>query len=469
MAELITALSDIGIGRPAHTESIRSWDPTGKAITGSVLNDDTFLSGPCGFGQLFTPKGTAAGWSGGTISHLTDFSPRVTVRTGDVGRNGTTGEGTGGLIKRLMNAYGDGRYLFDAKVSLEVLNYDELRPDYWLFALDTCLPNGTRRLFEFRIENWNSTSSLATFKIQLNKGDGTYFDTGAVYVPNYNENKLMTFDVSFEIDTALGLFLGLKIDNSVALGSLAATPSDTAIPAMYVANAVSSPAQAVTEMQGGQVISTYLPRFAGGINPFLQVYNRSASTQTAGLLNLHRQRTTRLDGKSRSTPHYPGPMQSSIRNYLFSNWPMSNGTIINTPPIECNPGEEITYDILVESIAGVPTSASLAAQFEVVPHSHKGLTIHSYTSSILPTWIPIVAADGYLDHLQNAVFPANLLTGLALTAGTDDRKRIVSRSLKVTSLGSLNRMKLTAALAGGTTPTVSVTVAAAVSKRLRDA
>lgn len=142
--------------------------------------------------------------------------------------------------------------------------------------------------------------------------------------------------------------------------------------------------------------------------------------------------------------------------YVFQN--LTAGTY-NTPDIDANVGDDYAVEVLIHSVNGAPTTASLTAKIQVAPILLNGgpSNIAAETNAITRTWQDVVAGDGYLGHaLLDGAFPTSLADQtIGATAN-----RVVHRRFRPPMLGQIFRVSLTAAFTGGTSPSFSVTVGA---------
>ncbi len=142
-------------------------------------------------------------------------------------------------------------------------------------------------------------------------------------------------------------------------------------------------------------------------------------------------------------------------NILASNIRLTAGTF-ETPEIEIEAlDRQVMFDVLIESVNGTPSTATLSAKYQLAPINYNGNNMdYDPTSGVQRPWIDVVAADGYTGHLLvDGAWPADL-------AASYSTHRSVSRRLIVPPLNRLVRLSLTAAFTGGTTPNFRVTIAA---------
>lgn len=255
-------------------------DPTGLARKGKLLWDDSFESSACGWMQLMTPAQDGSGTPGGTVSRLTyRGKPRIIARTPDVSGASIM------ALKREHTTYGDGRYLVEFLVSLEQVTMIADRPRYFGWGLDVARSDGTRMYFYLRWLNYDEVGASQPKRFELQQGtlaaptftpiklaDGT---TDAVFNWPTNENKALPVYVAFIANTSTGKIEGLRISDRLKLGKLAATPDTSMIDL-------------------GAVPSESLVTFAGGLNPLINVVNRSAAAFTGAAQAIHWHRTTYL-------------------------------------------------------------------------------------------------------------------------------------------------------------------------------
>ncbi len=141
-------------------------------------------------------------------------------------------------------------------------------------------------------------------------------------------------------------------------------------------------------------------------------------------------------------------------NFLLANYQLTTAT--QTADIECNPGEVAIFEVLVESVSGGPSSASLAASIQLAPIEAKGYVLNQYTSGDQIQWQTPTPSDTYLGHLLlDGAFPSSLADH-TLAAW-----RSVSRRILIPPIARLARMTLTPSFTGGTSPNFRVTVAVA--------
>ncbi|MDB5420658.1 MAG: hypothetical protein JWR59_605 [Brevundimonas sp.] len=254
-----------------------------RAANGIVIAQDSFEKGDmCGFTHLWTP-GSAPN-CGSTFWLNRGGTPRIAVRA-----NTQTG-GEAMAIKRMLNLYGDGRYLQEMVISREALNLGSSYPRaYFPAGLDTALNNSDRRFYQVRYMQYDESAAAASGTWYLNMGAGYTAGvtvTGAAggqFAPipgttgltwETNENKAMPYKIEMEVDTANGRYLGFKFGH-IGVGSLAASPDQS----LY---------------NLGVVASAPLTTYRGGVNSCFSVENRSSGTKTKGQMNCHFHRLTYL-------------------------------------------------------------------------------------------------------------------------------------------------------------------------------
>jgi hypothetical protein len=257
--------------------------------TAKILFTDIFdkANEKYGWGSLLTPSqvsGTVSGQH--LIAPVTTITkrgiPRLLLRTDDIASQ------NGMAIKRLSNwpegqSIVGGRYLVEMQVVFEHYNLDVSRPLGYAFGLDTALPDGTRRFFQFRYLNHDNVVSQQKWQIQINTGTNAYIDITAqnAWAPVTNENKALPVYLAFIVNTATGKYEGFRIDGGstkLALGTLA-NPSSTVL------------------IDYGVNVATALTSFANGLNPTLEIFNRPV-TATGATIGIGGCRCSYLNGGS---------------------------------------------------------------------------------------------------------------------------------------------------------------------------
>lgn len=144
-------------------------------------------------------------------------------------------------------------------------------------------------------------------------------------------------------------------------------------------------------------------------------------------------------------------MQIIMTNTVLSHFTLAAAT--TTTLIEVDPGTDLIADVLVESVNGAPSAASLACKFQVGMIVHDGLNIGAETFSKQIPWVDVVASDGFTGHgLLDGAWPTSLADQ---TLAAD---RLISRRYRATAIGRLIRLVLTPSFTGGTSPNFRVTV-----------
>lgn len=146
------------------------------------------------------------------------------------------------------------------------------------------------------------------------------------------------------------------------------------------------------------------------------------------------------------------------QNYLLSNFKLSGSTTIYTPEIEVDTDDQIAFfDVQIELLSGSPSTATLAAKFQLAPIEYDGHNMnYDSTSGRQRPWYDVTAADGYTGHLLlDGAWPTDL-------AASFSAYRTVSRRILVPPSNRLVRLALTPAFTGGTSPEFRVTVACSV-------
>ncbi len=267
----------VGLGRDDVNPA---FDPTGLvgASNARIVSDDDFKRDLCDWGQLFTPT-SGTGTTGlriGTVQHIERFPARLALKTPNL-------SGVEAMaLKRMSNVYGDGRYLMELMFSIEIpapFGSPLERPRWMTWGLDTALLDGTRRYFKIRYLMYDEAGATAPHKFQFGElgGTGTYTDmTGGVFnlSERTNENKALPHYMALLVNTSTGRYEGFQLDQNIRVGRLATTPDDSLI-------------------NLGQLSSSSLPVYGGGINSCVEVVNRTAGF-TAGHMNLHYHRLSYL-------------------------------------------------------------------------------------------------------------------------------------------------------------------------------
>jgi hypothetical protein len=189
-------------------------------------------------------------------------------------------------IKRMANVLGDGRYLLEMIVSIEskTSQYND-RPLAFGWGLDLANAAGVRTFFKIKYQNYSTETASRVNRWQIKTGLGSSNanfttlpggDTGAYdALENTNENKALPFYIALEVDTTARRYLGARIGNWVAAGSLAATPN--------------SDLEALGPMPLEDLIS-----FRGGLNSAFDIDVPVAGSRIQGQSNLHYHRLTYL-------------------------------------------------------------------------------------------------------------------------------------------------------------------------------
>jgi hypothetical protein len=271
------------------------FDPTGLVYTSAraaTIAEDSFQYGTAGWTQLFTPDNVRTGTDslgrrvvsplnrinrGGT-SRLALFSPAIAdTLSAPVQCMG---------IKRMNNAYGDGRYLLEMIVSLEwkYSNYSD-RPLDFGWGLDMCDDAGARSFFKIRYQNYSAESATRTNKWQVKTGLG-YLDANYTDIPgggtgvydalqNTNENKALPVYIALLVNTANRTYEGVRVGNWIKAGLLADTPNNDLISL-------------------GAMPTEAFPTFKSGLNSAFDIRNPAAGTKVQEQSNLHYHRLTYL-------------------------------------------------------------------------------------------------------------------------------------------------------------------------------
>lgn len=251
-------------------------DITGLMSGGQVLNDDNFATGMEGWVQLATPNGASNVDGSGAVflSHRGAFSGRsVVARTIDVSTAGAFSSAM--AIKRMGQFWGDGAYLAEFWTSINNATADIERPRFFSWGLDTCQADGTRVFFETRWLNYDEATTTRVKKFQIKTSAGWEDVVGGTFEWPVNENKDLPIYIALHVDTGTKKYLGMRVNNLLKVGSLAAVP-DTSLSA------------------GNPAAPDSLVPFATGLNPLMYVQNRSNAGTTRAACKLHRQRTTFL-------------------------------------------------------------------------------------------------------------------------------------------------------------------------------
>lgn len=149
---------------------------------------------------------------------------------------------------------------------------------------------------------------------------------------------------------------------------------------------------------------------------------------------------------------------SNSFNWLLSTYQLTaSGVAVPTADVECNPGQIAFFDVLVESVSGSPSAASLACACQIAPIEALGNNINYFASGGQQQWQTVTAADGFTGHL--------LLDGAWPTVLADQTLaawRSVSRRLLIPPVSRQARLSLTPTFTGGSSPSFRVTVGVGV-------
>lgn len=252
------------------------FDPTGKVgnPAARIVCEDTFERDASGWKALVS---TGESRNGCVYRRIRNGQWSLCARTPNLGGVSTM------AIKRMGQHYGPGRHLVEMLTFAEDSNLDRTRPHYREFGLDTARESDGARWFNvirWRIYDEVGAAQLNRFEYQTTAGawvpvpGGTFTVNGGFWPTN--ENKGLPFYLAMEFDTYSGAYLGFRFGNLIKVGSLADVPSDTAF--------------------GGAVAGgapTDLDIFAGGLNPFFGIVNRSTGVNvTASCQGINWHRTT---------------------------------------------------------------------------------------------------------------------------------------------------------------------------------
>ena len=263
-----------------------------------VLIDDEFSVDSRGWCQLMTPSQTAGQTSQniqGSVSLVkTGGQPVIVARTGRL----SGGQAT--AIKRVVNfdmSSTGGSYLLELYVNFTQVEYSTDRPAAIDFCLDTCIGDGTRRLFGARWLNYNWSTATQVQQWMLPSATGTagpqsgfnLLFGGAAWTPSSNENKTMLTYLAMVVNTTTGVWEGFCVGHGSGTNGFKG------------AGTMNPAGSDQTLVAFGPVTSSVLSGFVGGINPMFTIYNRGALgegavTITAGQCGIAGCRLTQVGG-----------------------------------------------------------------------------------------------------------------------------------------------------------------------------
>ncbi|MDB5420659.1 MAG: hypothetical protein JWR59_606 [Brevundimonas sp.] len=160
----------------------------------------------------------------------------------------------------------------------------------------------------------------------------------------------------------------------------------------------------------------------------------------------------------------------------MSNWipqvACRNATVavpLILPEIEVGSGDILHLGILIEALNGAPTAATLAAKFQVCPIEANANVLNAETDTAALPWFDVAAADGLCGPLLlDGDFPSPLAdqtyvrTASGGTTVYPAGVKMFERRIRGGALGRLIRCVLTPTFTGGTSPSWTITAAAAV-------
>lgn len=131
-----------------------------------------------------------------------------------------------------------------------------------------------------------------------------------------------------------------------------------------------------------------------------------------------------------------------------------------TAEFEGDAGDVFGLGILVESITGGPSAASIAVKFQVSPIEFNGYNVNTGTSATESPWIDVAAAHTGLGNLLvDGDFPASLADQTVTAFQTACERRI-----RLGSMMRLVRAVITPAFTGGSSPGFRIAAYAAVER-----
>lgn len=146
------------------------------------------------------------------------------------------------------------------------------------------------------------------------------------------------------------------------------------------------------------------------------------------------------------------------QNFLLSNFILSGSTPVSTPEIECVPGDETIWDVVIELLSGAPTTASIAATFQLAPVEYDGFNMNTdWSTGVGRPWITVAAGTDIGHLLKDGAWPTSLADQ------TWTVHKFVSRRLIIPALCTVAKLVLTPAFTGGVSPLFRVTVAVATA------
>lgn len=233
----------------------------------ALICEDTFDGGLNGWTQLLDGiTGTGPVCLDNEITHQgSKFS--MLLMTDDYSYNGNKPWGSSVAIKRLSRGPSGGKIYAEwwfAYGSLRATATSDT-PRNIDFGIDQAAPDGTRRFFKLRWQNWDELAAPAKIvsEMRLSVSGGTPFVTipggSATVNLGVNENKRNLYHVELVVDLDAGVYDGARV-NGTGWGSLASTP-DTTLRAFGPPSGV-------------------LSQFASGLNAAVELCNRTDTNST---------------------------------------------------------------------------------------------------------------------------------------------------------------------------------------------
>lgn len=447
------AVSSNPASNPITSNTALSWDNTGFASRGIVMDDCQFNNGSCGWGQLFTPS-SSAGTMWGTVAVISRHTqPALSLRSPDVIKTSSL---SAGAIKR-MNILGSGNYLAEFKVAQEnrTLSFD--RPAQFVYEVDTADAAGHRCLFQIIDMIYNQTTSTQVNQLYLGMNSGGNYLVGSYTAPT-NENKLLPMDFALAFTIADGTSA-----SSCKYAGLQVSQGSSIIYKLGVFNSLTD----TTLTSLGNPPNFSLTSFSGGFNSFMEIINRTDATNTAGVLNLIRQRSVYLGStdwlgtgiRATATPVFDNNSTRNLPvNHPLDRWSLATGANINTPEVEVRSGEKACFDLTVEGVGGSPTTSSLTTTFQVAAIQMLGNNFDSYANGNTPVWQTVAVGDGLLG---GGISPADWQ---AITQATTTRT-IQERCFTAGPNAALVRLNIALTSTGGSGVTQQISVAQGISQR----
>lgn len=249
----MSAAFDINRPLPVQPEGFNEMgDPTGLASRGHTVIYNDFEDGPQNWGSLY-------------VQNETNRLPMFWIKDRHKARLEMRGADVSGLkgmmIRRTTHMHGYGYYLAEFLMALHSSDVSDPRtvslPARLDVGLDTCQADGTRNYFALRYAPNDGTNAANTFNIQYNTS--SFHQCGSEFVWPVNEQKVLPVYLAMLVNTSTGKYHGIRVNDQIKSGYFA-SPPDTSLSDLARANGAS------------------LPRFASGLNPFVDMAQQTGSS-----------------------------------------------------------------------------------------------------------------------------------------------------------------------------------------------